>query len=511
MKPLAVAFVGFLAFSQFGCAPPPMVPKKAPLRLGEPEIDQERGVDVGVARKLLERAEQALKNGELPTVKRLCEQARPFGDDDVRETIRNLLQRTDERLAKDLAPAVLELAKSGECQKAAELSVAIAEEQRGTTVVRFLRLEVSKPVLSCLLDALAVDVSIARELAETSAIKKVLTSVDFEQWDSKLDEAIVGSLVAGLQAPMAARNWLKVETLLDEMVGRKEAGPREVERVLKLIRAGVTEDVEKKATTGLGVKTGAAKLLKDIDSLIEAGRWTEADPVPEPLEQRHREAAAWAICAAQDCALIAPQLNWSFGVLEPRPVLDVAGPVSEKVPHAHKVWKLTSGRGLVLVADHDPGELEGIAARIPVGLGWVPAQNLSPADTAERLPPGAGIVGTWVWGGFRGPLKEWELGQVKGAKGDELSIERASDGKVVSARRGEVHFGTLRVGTKVLAFCQQPAKLEAAMIDEVIRTSSFEPTLKVSCIDDKGARIGEPHLVLRGSLRTQSGWTPVGD
>ncbi len=519
----ALAWVSSFGCGLLACAPPPLPPKKVEHKVADPMIDHDKGVNVDVARKLLARAEDALKQNEIPSVKRLCEQAEPFADESVREEIRSILQRADQRVAKDLSPPILELAKSGECQQAAELSLAIVLEHRGTTVARFLRDEVSKPILTCLLDALAIDVSVARELSEAGALKKALNVVDFEHWDSKLDESIVGSLVVGLQGPIAARNWSKAGAQLDEMVARKEAGPREVARVLKVIRAGVTEDVQAKAEAGLGVKSGAPGLLKTIDALIGAGRWSEADPVPEALEQRHREAAFWATCAAQDCSFIAPRLNWSYGTLEPRPVLDVTGTATERVKHARKVWKLTDGRPLVLIADHDPGVLvagvqagtepravDAIAARIPVGLGWVPVQNLAATDTAERLPPGAALAGTRVWGPLRDRVKEWEIGVVLDATGDTLSVERASDGKTVSARRSDVRFGSVRVGMKVLALCVHTVRLEPAVIDEVVPTSSGEPRLKLSCLDEKGQKNGVSREILLGSVRSQAAWIPSG-
>lgn len=471
--------------------------------LTDPGIDHDKGVDPNKARKLLARAEVALVKKDIAGVKRLTGQAEPFADEAVREEIRDLLQRADRSVAKEEAPKILELAKTGQCQKAAEETARVAEAQRGTAVIRFLKEDVSKPILGCLLDALAIDVSVARELAEVGAIKKALHTIDFDQWEAKLDETIVGSLVSSLQATMSKRNWSKAVVELDEMVARKEAGPRDVARVMKVIRNGITDDVVKKTAAGLGVKLGAANLLKDIDALIAAGRWSEAEPMPDVVRERSEEAAMWAICAAQDCTLSSPQAVWAYGLLEPRPVLDVTGKATARIKHGRKVWRLTEGRGLVLVADHDPGALDGIGARIPVAVGWVPAASLASSDTAERLPPGDAIVGTRVWGPLRGAGKEWELGVVQEAKGDSLTIERISDGKSTTARRAEVRFGTVKPGTRVLALCVHPVKLESARIDEVIPMSPGDPHVKLSCLDDKGAPTGVLREVLLGSLRAR--------
>ena len=57
-------------------------------------------------------------------------------------------------------PAILQLAKSGECQKAAAKVVQAADENRGNTVIRFVKDEISKPTLEGLLKALEIDVSV---------------------------------------------------------------------------------------------------------------------------------------------------------------------------------------------------------------------------------------------------------------------------------------------------------------------------------------------------------------
>jgi len=493
------------------CAPPPLPPrKKAKVQLTDPSIDHDRGVDPGKARKLLARAEVALIKRDLASMKRFTEQAEPFADEAVREEIRDLLQRADRSVAKDAAPAILELAKTGQCQKAAEETARIGDANRGKAVSRFLRDEVSKAILGCVLDALAIDVSVARELAEIGAIKKALHTIDFDQWEARLDETIVGSLVASLKATIASRNWPKAVRELDDMVERKEAGPRDVARVMKVIRGGIVDDVLKKSSAGVGVKIGASALLKDIDAMIDAGRWSEAEPMPDALRERSEEVALWAICAAQDCTLSVPQAMWANGLLEPKPTLDLAGSVSQRIKHGRKVWRLTEGRGLVLIADRDPGVLDGVGARIPVALGWVPAASLAASDTSDRLPPGDAIVGTRVWGPLRGPTKEWELGVVRETKGDSLTIERISDGKNATLRRAEVRFGLVRPGLKVLALCVHAVKLEAALVEEVVPMSPGDPHVRLTCLDGKGERTEVKREVLLGSLRSQASFMPPG-
>lgn len=489
-------------------APPPPPKTSSELPRANPAIDHDGGVDVTTARKLLARAEQELSKKSYKAAKRLIGQAEPFADETVREEIRVLRQKLDETVAAELSPPVLEQAKSGACQQAAEAVALIAKAHKGTTVVRFVREQVSKPILDCLLKQLEIDVSVARDLAEIRAVKTALTRLDYQQWDAKLDETIVGAMVETLQEPLERRAWAAALEKLDELVERKEAGAREVSRVMRVVRAGVTDDVMKRTNAGIGSTVGAGTLLRDVDALLAFGRWTEEDPIPEVLKERREEAAMWSICASQGCSLVSPEPSWAYGKLEPRPVLDLAGKPGKPIKHARKVWRLTGGQKMVLIADRDPGALDGVGPRISAAVGWVPAGSLSSADTAERLPPTDSIVGTRVWGPLRGASNDWEVGVVRDVKGAELVIERVSDGKSTSLQRGDVRFGTLRPGTKVLALCVHPIRLEPAEIDKFIPMVSGDPHLLLTCLDSKGERTSETREVLLGSLRSRAAWIP---
>lgn len=494
------------------CAPTPkpVVSKADKIPTADPEIDADKGIDPRKARALLEHAEEALKKKDIVSLKRLTDQADRFANESIREDIRQLLQRADQIVAGDLLPPILELAKSGACEKAVERVVEVAEKHKGTTIIRFIKDATSKPMLECLLKALEIDVSVGRELAENAAIKKALNPDDFQQWDNKLDEATVGTLVQSLQEPINQRSWGKVVKGLDDTVARKEAGPDEVVRVMRVVRNGIAQDIEKKAAAGIGNKLGAGALLKEIDQLLAAGRWdaSKDDPVPDKLTKLRKDAAFWAVCAAHDCAMVNPQPAWAYGLLEVRPLLDPSGQPVARVKHARSVWRIAEGRAWSLIADHNPGALEGIEARIPVALGWVAATGLAQNDTSERLPPGEAIVGTRVWGALREKQKEWELGFVREANGDELSIQRVSDGKMVKARRGEIRFGTLRAGTKMLTLCAHPIHVETASIDETVATASGDARVKLTCLDGQGNKTTLQRDVVLGSLRTRPGWLP---
>jgi hypothetical protein len=489
------------------CGPPPkpLLSDKPP---PDPQADEDKGVDVPKARALLERAEEAMKKGDRESMERLCTQAEPYANDAIREEIRQLFQRADQKVAEKFLPPLVKMAKEGQCQKAAEEVVRIGGEHKGTAVIRFIKDGTSKAVLECLLKQLEVDVSVARDLAEVEAFQKALNPDDFEQWDSKLDEATVGALVAGLGDTVQKRDWKKVVAQLGEMVARKEAGPHEIARVMKVVRTGINEDIEAKIQKGLGNKVGAQQLLKDVDALMAIGGWDaqKEDPPPEQLVTRRAQVSFWAQCAALDCTLSAPVVNWAYGMVEVHSPFDVRSEVTTRVKHGRQIWRIADAKGFALIADHDPGAIEGVDSRVVHAMGWASLANLSGADTNERLPPGEALVGTRVWGGFR-DKNQWELGVVREAKGEQLTVERIADAKMVSARRADIRFGTLKVGTKVNAMCVHPIKMEQAEVLEVVPVMGSEPHVKLQCVDEKGAKTVEREVLI-GSLRTQPAWLP---
>ncbi len=508
LREAAKAFAAPLAaVALLACGPPPktLLADKPP---PDPMADEDKGVDVKKARALLERAEEAMKKGDRDGMKRLCDQAEPFANDTIREEIRQLFQRADQKIAEKFLPPLVKMAKEGQCQKCAEEVVRIGDEHKGTAVIRFIKDGTSKALLECLLKQLEVDVSVARDLAEVAAFDTALNSDDAEQWEAKLDEATVGTLVAGLGDTVQKRDWRKVVAQLGEMVARKEAGPHEIARVMKVVRTGITEDIEAKIQKGLGTKPGAQQLLKDVDALMAIGGWdaSKDDAPPEQLVTRRAQVSFWAQCAALDCTLAPPAVNWAYGLLEIHSPFDVKSDVTARVKHGRQIWRIAEGRGFGLVADHDPGPLEGVEARVPHAMGWAPLANLASADTNERLPPGEALVGTRVWGGFR-DKNQWELGVVREAKGEQITVERIADAKLVSARRADIRFGTLKVGTKVTALCVHPIKMEQAEVLEVVPVMGGDPHVKLQCLDDKGQKTVEREVLI-GSLRTQPAWLP---
>src|SRR2546425_1074455 len=100
----------FATFLLAACGPPPkpILSDKPP---PDPQGDEDKSVDVPKARALLERAEEAMKKGDRESMKRLCDQAEPFANDTIREDIRQLYQRADQKVAEKYLPPLVKMAK----------------------------------------------------------------------------------------------------------------------------------------------------------------------------------------------------------------------------------------------------------------------------------------------------------------------------------------------------------------------------------------------------------------
>ncbi|MSP23746.1 MAG: hypothetical protein EXR75_00995 [Myxococcales bacterium] len=497
----------FVVVGALACGPPPrpiIESNEPPPELAE---SADAGVDAGRARAIIQRADAAIAAKDFERARKLKLDAEPFANEALGEELRELGQRIDKGVAIELAPRVLELAAGGECQKAAENAAEIANAASGTAVIVYLRAEVGQAVLDCLLKALAIDTSIGREFAESKAIRTALSPSQFETWTAQVDEATIGVLVESLGAPMRRREWVAVVRALDDMVKQKETGTAEVAKMMQFVRAGIAEDIEAKASAGLGESRGAGPLVVDIDKLIAAARWdeTRGEPVPAAVRSRRSEAVFWSVCAAQGCRLVSPaKPAWTFGRASVRPLGDISADADIQLPHARKVWRVADGRSFALIAEKAPGDLTTVLAALPVALGWVSTGSLRASETSEMMPPGDAIVTTRVWGAFRPGQKTWEMGVVTGVKGAELDVERVADRKVVKAQRGAVRFGTVRAGTKVLADCGGDAiRLVAAIIDDVRSVGRGDPIVRVTCLDASGAATGAKKELQLGSLRAE--------
>lgn len=477
--------------------------------------DEDPNVDVRKAKQHIERAVSALRDGKLEQARKELALAEPYADELKRDEIARVRQSIDSTEADKYVPDINKAATSGKCEDAVSAAAEVIAANKGA-IPLFVRERTSKKILKCLLDQLAVDLSIGRELAEDKKIESVLDKASYQEFVSKVTDATVKELIGRFDEPLAARDWKKAKELLNELVARKEAGDNEYNRIMDVIRKGIAEDVTTKVNEGLAEKSGVASYLTDVDALIALAEWGEkkgsaaaGTPMPDEVQKGRDALALWSVCSGFKCSLVSPAEVWTFGHMELKPALAPSDDALETIKHGTKLWRIADSSGWVLVARKDPGALEGVPARLPVAAGWIKASGIKTADTSEMLPPGDSIVGTRVWGPLREGETTWELGKVMSVKGSDLGIERIADGAIVTMARSKVRFGTLKKGIKVLARCAHPLNLEPAVIESVEFPKKGDPVATLSCLDKDEKPTATTRKELIGALRSKPAWLPA--
>lgn len=491
------------------CGPPTEV--KQPDLPDDMMGDVDANVDVRKAKLHIEKAVGALRDDKLELARKELNKAEPFADELKREEIRRVRQSVDEAEANKSIPGINDLAKSGKCEKAVAKAVKIIDTRKATTVPAFIKKGTSPNILKCLITQLEVDLSIGRELAESKDVAKSLTKADLQAYVTKVTDMTVKELIGKFEEPLANKEWDKAKTLLDELVERKEAGDNEYNRIMGLIREGIAKEIKEKVQEGLDNKSDAHKKLDEVDALIVIADWGKEKgsavgaKMPDEVEDGRKQLALWSVCAKLKCTLVSPKESWTYGHVDLMPLLDpTKGKKQKVIKHGTKVWRLAESSGWILIAKKNPGDVDGVAGRVKKGIGWIKSSGNKTSDTREMLPPGDSIIGTRVWGPLRKGEKEWELGKVIQVKGSDVAVERIADRAIVTIARSKIRFGTTSKGTKVLARCDHPLKLEEAVIDKVKFPKRGDPVATITC-----KASGKSRQELLGALRGKSSWLPA--
>lgn len=490
--------------------PPPKVPEPEPSG-----FEEDANVDVDKARRIIKKAKAVLdEKGDLELARRVLRKAEPFANATVLEEIRRVSQTISDLESDQLVPPVIEAAEGGRCVGAVDTAAQIMKEHKATTVPAFVRQKVSAPLLRCLMGQLDIDVSVGREYAANKNVERVLDKASYQILRNKVDSVTVGTVVAELDEPIKKRQWKQVKEKISELFERKEAGDKQYDRVMSLMRSSITEEIEETVTKNLGASLGASAGLRKIDQLIELAAWgtgktdkSREQERPKRVDQARTELAFWVACSNIKCRMVTPTKMWTHGNTEVHPLVSPRGKSTEVVGHAMTLWKIAESSSSTLVARSDPGALTSVASRVPVALGWVSNSRLESTNTAEWLPPGDAIVGTRVWGPLRQGESTFELGTVTSAAGDALKVERMADLVVVDMRRGRIRFGVTHKGLKVLTHCSHPTKPQPAIIVTVTPTSG-DPVATVTCLDEAGEPNGVTRREQLAALRTQASWLP---
>ncbi|MCC6527995.1 MAG: hypothetical protein IT373_35440 [Polyangiaceae bacterium] len=496
------------------------------------------------ARELVVKSDEAREAHDYDTARELLGQAERYADTAVREEIRVAAELCDEQQAKSLAPEVVETAADGKCAPALKLAGKLVDGAPTPGFTAFVKKQVSKPIEQCLAGLVeAGKLSEARELGASAEAKKALEAADAKALAELLGGAVKAELGKALEEPLVRRAWAEALDKVDALVKSGQAGDAEYRSVLAQVRDGITADVKAAVATATQKKMASADDLKALDALLGLGRWsppivvfeddrTELEkmqdklarlaaggsgeepkttpapapgaepPLPAELAAARDELAFWVTCGTLRCKLGTSKPMWTWGRVDLMAKGDPKGAKVKTLPHAAALTVLGEAGGLALV------EWQPALASAPKRTGWVDAKALKPTDTSALLPPANALVGVRVWGPLRDGEKVYELGTVSGATGEDVAVRRMSDGQEVKLTRAKLGLARVGKGTKVLALCQTPGKLEAAVVDDVSEPPGpmSDPIVTLTCVDAQGNPVGNKRQEQLGAVRLDPSW-----
>ena len=538
---MAMRWLWLLAAALVGCGGAPVKKKK-------PTGD---GADPAKAQLLVNEAKNELESEHFQQARKLLDEANRFSDVKVRHHIELTNQAIDKGEARKVGEQANALAKQGRCSEAVEATAKVAGARPDTEVPKRLRAHTNKALAACIRGLLDKDeLAAAQRVIASPAARSAFTAKKRAAVAKEVHQAVINKLQDRIAPTMAEREWAKATEVLLNTVKAGEAKPSERDELLTEVRAGIAADVDALVAANFGAKKGAEEALVTVDALLKAGFYLPAqhaseeeekktdgtdarvaklfrkdgptktppkatgpnvptEHVPAKLNDLRNELAMWVTCQRLHCHSQPTKQGWLYGHANLRPTYEPAGEPLRQLRHGRSVWRIAEAGDNVLISRKDPGQLADLRARSHVAWGWLPKSALRWENTAEWLPPGSAIIGARVWGPLRKGSKTYELGTVVGADGNEVQVQRLADRDIVIAARSSLHFGVVKKGIKVMAFCEA-TKLQPAVVASVKlvkHATQGESRAKVNCVDAAGKTSGTQDANF-GALRMKPEWLP---
>lgn len=480
-----LAAVAMLASSAIACGPKPPPPKPA-----ESAEDRAEKQKFDKATKLVEQANEAFRAKKLDEARELLAAASELQVSSLEYQINELSEKVDKRHAKLWANEVEDALKDGDCKSAFATISEQIRELESDVFTRELRSLVGAEALACVqgkVDAAttANKFATAREIVNSPDTKTVLGGAAHKKLVTEVETTIFEALKAQLEEPLKAKRWADALAKVDEVVKNGDTNEEGGQGLLAAVRDAIAPEVSGLAQRSVGQRD-ASKALEEVDRLIKLVRWEVMGPdlaaiakekaAPEAVAKKRQALAVWV--EAQRVKFKPAkkiEKRWAHGKLAVLPAAKSDAPSKRDLAAAAEVWILGQTKDLALVMDADPGNA-ALDVQLERAVGWVPLARLATTNTAEWIPPDDQLVGTRVWAQLRAPEKELELGTVSGLKGQDVTVKRLADDKEIVVKKASLRLGKLRVGQKVVAFCQ--AKTQVVSIEEVLPD---QRTVKLVC------------------------------
>ena len=468
---------------------------------------------IEIARQSAELARVAVGRGDWDEARAMAKRALDLGDSTIAQQARSTLGQVDHADARETTErvaAVLEKDATIEgCSKAIRVVAETLGPEPSKSFERDLRKGTVNPIAACTrnaIDQASKDGSYAavRKALEADEAKQALGADSQFSLLSALNDKVVESMVAAIDADLTGGRWKEAFAGLEAWGQDGRAGAQQVEAAKKKARDVITADVLKRGRQALGERK-PEPTLADLDRALAVFGTMN---VSAELPTLRLHLATWVECSRLVCR---PEtrsgLVYNFGATSLLPVTSVQGAATAKIPHGTKLWLIARGRGFNLVAQQDPGALTTWAERLAASNGWVDASVLKTQDTSAWVPVGPALVGERVWLPTGRNDKLFQLGVVEAVDGQNVTVKKIADGLSTTVKRAEVRSGLLASGTRVLAFCRDTLKQTPARMESVDTSDARAPRAKVTCLkeDDTDDRA---HEELLGALRAEVSWLP---
>lgn len=407
--------------------------------------------------------------------------------------IAELAEKVDKKQAKLWSSEMLDRFKQKECLGAFKDMVAQMNELESEAFNRELRRLTNDEAIACataVVDeaTLATKYGDARAFLSAPETKTVLGPTAWKKLSTELDQTVTEALRSQLSDDLKEKHWRQAMEKIDELVKKGDANAEQAAIMMADVRNALAPELDAVISKAIGQRD-AEKTLNVADALIKLARWEILSPtaseaakdraLPSALQKKRDALGAWV--ETQRLKLKPSkkaEKRWTHGKVMLFPPSKIDGESKRDLAPATAVWIIAATKDRALISESDPGAAP-IAAVFEKATGWVALDRLATESTAHWVPPNDQLNGVRVWASLRAPDPFWELGTVTEVAGNDISVKRMSDEKIIKVARKQLRLGVLDAGTKVFAYCN--VKDQPAVIEALLTEGRSVPSVRLKC------------------------------
>lgn len=482
-----VLLLGALIGSAAACGEPP------PPKPAGPSADAIEMQRIAQSDKLISDANRELSAKRYDKARKILREAKALKIASQDYKIDELSEKVDKKHAKLWANEMIERLKQKECSGAFKDMIAQMDEIESEIFSRELRRLTNDESIACATSyvdeaTVAGKYGDARAFLAAPNTKAILGPTAWKKLNTELEQTITEALRGQLTEEINEKHWRQAMEKIDGFVKKGDATAEQAATLMNDVRNAMIPELSAIITKAIGQRD-ADKTLNVTDALIKLARWEiltglEAEnakdkALPPALFKKREALGAWV---ETQRLKIKPakkaEKRWTHGKVMLYPASKIDGESKRDIPPTTEVWVIATAKDRSLVSETDPGNAS-VAELFEMASGWVPTDRLAAESTAKWLPPNDQLKNTRVWAAMRAPDPFWELGVVMDVVGNDISVKRVADDKIVKVTRKQVRLGVLDAGTKIFAYCN--VKDSPAVIEELLTAGRTVPTVRIKC------------------------------